>query len=781
MRSNFRIILIMKFLRYILAISLLSIVGVQRSYACGPYYPDKPGYIKMFRVSSPELEQEWQEGCRFQDYANDENCMLWQKITSRKIPLHDIETVVYKSRLSDLRDLSHGKLSDNKFAQWLSKPEHREDLDYLLTAKEIEEIREYMNDPWYYAYDGDEEHKRLDELMTRCEEYKGKRHAARYALQIARLYFARKDYNSCLKLWESSVSSMPQDIVTDMIASYVGGAYLRRGNRNKAVELYTRSQDIGSLISMNAWNDTDFKSEFTDKRVKELDYIFSRFPNSPLLSIRLQDYVRAREGFAYDYADWKGRNFQDPVPDRFYTFNGTGAVNCEQKFYDELKRFAQKAVKSPKCYQKGMWRYALGYLSYLDGNIGQASAYLKQAEHSEATPFINESIQAFRFLIDAIQANNSNSYSKKLLRELKWLDERMAENVNPDSATGWQYANKMNWPTFYWQNVARKVLLGEVCPKMLKSGNPALALQLANYASNRIYQLSPMYSAYHYGYDDPVDKESYSVVLPFDEYRKTWSGTNYFDYSNQFFEVINGIRANDAAVYADRIAHPKTDLDKFLNQRSYVDTDYIYEIVGTLYLREMNYPKASAWLSKVSADYQKRTNLAKAGYFKLDPFRYQSDRKQFINDNRNYKLRFANEMARLEGVMRANGNPDGKAEAKIRYAIGLRNSFGRCWYLTDYSYNFGYGPDEDPDTWRMYTSSDRGGSRENAYAQKAYRRVDALMKEAVREFADPEKAARAQLEMKNYATLMQKYPRTRAATQIRGRCDNYRDYALQKR
>ncbi len=81
----------------------------------------------------------------------------------------------------------------------------------------------------------------------------------------------------------------------------------------------------------------------------------------------------------------------------------------------------------------------------------------------------------------------------------------------------------------------------------------------------------------------------------------------------------------------------------------------------------------------------------------------------------------------------------------------------------------------------MYTSSDREGFRENAYAQKAYRRVDALMKEAVREFADPEKAARAQLEMKNYATLMQKYPRTRAATQIRGRCDNYRDYALQKR
>ena len=85
-----------------------------------------------------------------------------------------------------------------------------------------EEIREFMNNPWYYPYDGDEEHLRLEELMKKCLTYKGSRHAARYALQMTRLYFAQKNFQSCIDLWENSVTKLPQDIVTNMIASYCG-------------------------------------------------------------------------------------------------------------------------------------------------------------------------------------------------------------------------------------------------------------------------------------------------------------------------------------------------------------------------------------------------------------------------------------------------------------------------------------------------------------------------------------------------------------------------------
>lgn len=771
----------MKSLKYILVISILILLGKGRADACGPYFPDDPNYILMFRSCSPELERQWQEGCRFQDYEKEQNCLLWQNITSSSIPLGDIEKVIYDARLSDLNDLSKGKLSGNKFAKWLSAPNHREDLEYIRVAKEIEEIREYMNDPWYYAYDGDDEHTRLAELKKVCQDYNGKRHASRYVLQLIRLNFAVGDFKSCINLWEDRVNKMPQNIVTDMIASYVGGAYSRGGNRDKAIELFTRSQDIGSLISMKAWDGVEYNSNYTDKRVKELEYIFNRFPDSPLLSIKLQEYVRNRESFIYNYKDWEDRGFHDPVKVKTYWDGDSLVADSEPAFYNELKRFAQKATASRRCHQKGMWNYALSYLYFLDGDMNKSMGYLNSAEHSEATPFMKESIKALRFLMDAQHAGNNYAYLCRLQRELKWLDTQMEEDVNLNPDNNWQYNNKLNWRVCYWQDVARKVLLGVVFPKMKNAGNHILALQLANYASNRIYQLAPMFEAYHYGYDDPKDNESYTVLIPFDEYRNSWSGHNYYDYQSQFFESIYNSDADDAARYAQRITKPETGLDKFLNERSYVDADYIYDIVGTLYLREMNYEKASEWLAKVSADYQSRTNISKEGYFKLDPFRYQFDKKYYINDSSDYKLRFAQEMARLDKMISSDAEPNRKAEAKIRYAIGLRNSFGKCWYLTTYGYNMGYTTDEDWRDWRWRTSSDREGFKDNSYAQRAYKRVDVMMNEAIAEFTDTEKAANAQLEMMNYATLMSRYPTSRAAAQVRSRCDNYHDYALQKR
>lgn len=757
MNHNFLTIQAMTSIRYILAISILVLASAAKVEACGPYYPDSPKQIRMFRSCSPQLEEQWQEGCRFQDNEKYENCLLWQKLASPSIPLKDIEDVVYGSKLKDLKRLPDGPLSDNQFAQWLALPEHSEDLDYMLVAKEIEEIREYMNDPWYYPYDGDEEHARLDSLQIKCQNYKGRRHADRYALQLMRLYFAKKDFQNCIDLWESSVCDMPQNIVTDMMASYAGGSYYRKGNRDKAIELYTRSEDIGSLINLKAWDDAEAKSNYKDPRVKELEYIFNRFPNSPLLSVRLQQYIENRESFILN-----------SEPDD---------IDDDSAFCAELKQFAKNTAASPACRQKGMWYYAIAYLYHLDGDNQSASSWLSSAERSEATPFIKESVKAFRFLLDATQASNSAQYRAKLLYDLKWLDLRMERDLRLDAGNYWQFSNSMNWPFYYWQDVARKVLLGEVCPRLNKAGNAVLAIQLANYASNRIVQLAPLYEAYHSG--DEEASESYTVKISIDEFRAAWPEFNEFDYSNRFFDFINDVSAADAARYAETIASPQTELDKYLNERGYADTDYIYEIVGTLYLREMNYDKAVEWLSKVSNEYQKRTNIAKVGYFKLDPFDFQYDSKHYIDNSDDYKLRFAQEMANLEKMIASNAEPNRKAKAKIRFATGLRNSFGRCWYLTDYSYSCGTGRTIEDYEW--HTSKEREGFRGNPFAQKAHKRVDALMSQALAEFTDPEQAAQAHLDMMNYKTVMEKYPSTYAASMIRGQCDNYYDYALHRK
>lgn len=767
-------------IRYIIAISCLTVAVHAKLSACGPYYPENPADIYMFRACSPTLGKQWLEGCRFQDYEKEQNCLLWQRITSRDIPCRDIEQIVYEAKLKDLNNLNSEKWPDNKFLKWLLLDKNKEDLDYLLVAKEIEEIREYMNNPWYFAYDGDEEHVRLNELQDICRQYSGKRHAARYGLQLMRLNFANKDFPNCIDLWEETLSELPHDVITDMAASYAAGAYYRGGNRNKAVELYTRSQDIGSLINLKEWDEAETNSKYNNERIKELEYIFNRFPNSPLLSLRLQEYVRDRESFLINYADWEARGFHDPVCVKTNRVDGALVADDDKSFYDELKKFAGEVVASGRSEQNGMWLYALAYLAYLDKDLVTATAYLNRAGNSSPSPFIKESIDAFRILLDSYSANNSRQSQKRLLKNLQWLDERMISDINKNCREHWQYDNKLNYSFYYWQDVARKVLLGEMCGRMQKEGNTVLALQLANYATNRIYQISPLYEIVHYGWADD-DPESYSRIMPFDEYRTKWKGWNSFDYCSGFFDVINSVPASDAEAYAKRLLNPVTDLDKFLNDRSYTDGDYIFDIVGTLYLREMNYAKAVEWLSKVSTGYQARTNIAKEGYFRHDPFQYQSNKKHYIDDSSDYKLRFAQEMLQLDQLINSDAEPNRKANAKLRYAKGLRNSFGNCWYLTRYGYSFGYSYDPENESAEWFDSGCREGFKDDEFAQMAYEKSDALTIQAISEFTDSDQAAEALLEMMNFKTLVTEYPESKAAEFIRGRCDNYHDYALQNK
>lgn len=91
------------------------------------------------------------------------------------------------------------------------------------------------------------------------------------------------------------------------------GAYSRKGNREKAIELFTRSQDIGSLINLKAWADTREKSEVYRCSGQRIGIYFQPISESPLLSVKLQEYVRNLRRGVYNFEDWAARDFHDPV------------------------------------------------------------------------------------------------------------------------------------------------------------------------------------------------------------------------------------------------------------------------------------------------------------------------------------------------------------------------------------------------------------------------------------------------------------------------------------
>lgn len=725
----------MKSIKYIISISIALLYGTSfRSTACS-YDVYSPSELNIFRLCDPEMLEQWHKGKRFQEDEKLQNCRLWQKATSPQIKTDEIQQVVYKSSLIQLRSLADGTfasdsvLCQNRFARWLSAPQHKTDLDFLLLAKEVEEIRRYMNDPWYYAYDGDEEHSRLQELCDMAQSSPDRRNASRYALQAIRLMFVLCDYKGCTDYWESTVSKLPDNILRKMAASYVGGAWEWLGDRNKAIGLYEEAEDIGALMNLSGRIGSN-----PDKlpEVARWEAVFNRFPNSPLFKVELQKEITAIES-------WNSKRFSDPTT------------------YEQYLSFFKKAAADTRVKEPAMWFYAASFVHQLHGDMKKAGHYLALAEKAAGGADIKEYIRLYRFYLDAKTGNISDGF---IYRNIRWIDTRIKAAVK--GRTIYPENLNSNYPFEYWHDALRKIALGEICPQLIRAGRTIRALQLSNYVCNRITQLCPCFLRDYYS--------SYQrdTTCAFDQMRQICE-YNPYDYKTDFFDMLDRLGSSTAARYTDRALHPLSPLDQLLNAGGYTDPDYLYEHVGTLYLRENNYAEAVKYLSKVSAEYQMRTNLVP--YMKEDPFQYYEPYEDTscsgTIDNNDYKLRFAREMFRLETEMKTADNPDLRANAMIRYAAGLRNSFGRCWALTQYFAS------EDSRSGFNYRFN-------SSWARKAYTKADRLVVRALREFKSPELAAQAHLKLKNFKTVVRDYPHTRAARLVHQQCDRYYDYAIHK-
>ncbi len=284
---------------------------------------------------------------------------------------------------------------------------------------------------------------------------------------------------------------------------------------------------------------------------------------------------------------------------------------------------------------------------------------------------------------------------------------------------------------------------------MLAAGKPIRALQLANMADNRLL-----------GLVDRIVVNWNGTTETLREFRRD-KNTHNLDYSNTFFELIDSLGINQAIAYRHRIEQPGDAFDRFLNARGYVDMEYIDDIIGTKYLRAMRYKEAVAYLGKISRSFEGHLNTQ----LEYDPFSYERRR---LEDRTDFKYRFAREMCMLEQEMKNAADPNRKAEAMFRYAIGLRNSFGRCWSLTQYYFGtIFYGQVQEKRDWSK-----------SPQTLRALERSAELLPKACSLFTDPELAAQSLHKLHQYRTITEKYPETETGHHVRGHCDNLVDYAI---
>ncbi|GEM_PF-650028 len=704
--------------------------------ACGPYYPIIP--TPKFFTSTPGMDLERQENIR-----------LWQKLTSERVPARDIEEAVYKDGIEKMDEaLWDGSNTKNLFYIYLKNSNDEEAEAYLRNAKKLEKARAKTTSPWYYP----SSRKRnavsdLHYMADAFSRYGGERLRDRYALLTVRALFASRQYGKCVEYFEKTFAKFPDsNLFKRMSMGYVAGCWARLGNSDKANRYFAKKGDFGSLTVDN-----------------KVAYMADANPDAA----ELLEYVQS--------------------------CSEDSAVFCG------MMPIARKVLKAGKARNWGDWEFALAYAAGKYRNdYKTASRHIRKALREKfSSEDLRDHAIAYKMKCDAANGNLS-----ELLQGLKWFEGKtdfLAADANE------------------WNRMLQNIIYVHYVPQLWKRKDFATAVLLCGYADNML--LSKRYERYAYYNNtsdidyatsdntiyesDTVDASSYYYYHEFDvvesrlfpKMRDNKNLSSRSDYSNLSFQLMNSLSSSQLINVYRRMA-ANTPLYRHLRKYARTDRNYIYELAGTLAIREENYRRAAAYLSQVSEKY--RNSLNTCNYLKRDPFFAYPTAETYDNifwtvSPGKAKLKFAMEMLRYQQEMKTGKTADERGLARLKYALGRRNSLGNCWALTQYwrgecipelfipqlqywdemltCYNFlDDGETQNGFGFRHYNEYEAKDSK----SEKLYK---VECKKALAMLRSDEAKAKAQCILNNFKTVTKRYPSTAAARRAKENpCDTWRTW-----
>lgn len=771
-----------------LGMAVLLLLASLRASACGPGPLVAPDDFDLYRILPYYAElQEPADGRR------EANCRAWQRSLGGTLPLETIRQAVYDLSLRDWLLVQQGDDRGNAFCQKLLATRDTAAIQLLLWSKYYETWSLQMRSPWYYGCGLDDCSFDLDSVLAASTHYiemKNRKYRDRYLLLALKCLYRSGRGEEGIALWRRHKGLLRGSHLHDQAEGYYAACLNRMGHRREALDVYSRLGDAASLQLL------------LDDKVEVFERVLRHRPNSPFFPMALQRVLFVAENYT------TGSDFTP--------------YSLDSLQLRRLANLCRLAGSDVRVKNKPMWRYAAACLLDRQGRRREALALVENLRSDD--DFLNTSIRVLRLHLHARLDPVNDAYEQRLLSDLRWLDARMQQEwASADSATRFRLShidgfgyNYIVFRTVYSYDALRRIVLGEggLYDRFRRAGRTTRALQLANMADNRFLQISanpivplcragggvPLYEtelldapyygdAYSYFPVWTTDTLAFPAVwqrgrfYPDSEYDRTAAGNQHFnahDYSNILFIRADRLKADELAAYWQRVEHPRSSADRWLNARGYTDADYWRDIVGTHLLRERRFAEAERWLAKVDPGYQHRLNTEP--WMLHDPFSHEAS---LLSSNDGYKLRFARIMADMDSV-RSNphADPNDRADAMLALSIGLRNAFGYlCWPLVAYGYGCFYSWDEklsyydyplhDFPYYRPYMLADYAAA---PYAERAEKQASQLRKKAFATYTDPERKAQALRRVHEYTYLMRHFAHTPTGQDIARRCDQWRDY-----
>ncbi|MBD5249655.1 MAG: hypothetical protein HDS56_00565 [Barnesiella sp.] len=698
------------------AVSLLA--GTATAPACVPYPPSIPSPLFFCIESIPTVNS----------YDRAENLREWQRLTSERIPLADIEQAVYKDSREMFMNYHHKELpTDNKFYCYLINSGDQDVIWMLDNAKILEERRAAASSPWYYPNQRNATPEGADyrDIIEGCRRSAASKSRLRdrYGLQVVRALFASRCYHDCVEYYDSVFAPMPDDnLMKRMAARYVAGCWSRMGNVERADTMFALGGDVLSL-SM-------------DDRVAFMAEINPAAP-------QLIDYVR--------YMASDSATMMSIVP------------------------VARRLAADPQVKNRGDWEYLLAYFSgrYAD-DPRVASRYVSSAlSHNFSNPDLRDLARAYRMKLDAKRGDRS-----RLLADLKWIEDK-CDLLNSDAD---------EWVRIL-ENIVYADLVPQLWKKR-DYATAIMLCAYADYTGvtdRHIWVWDPgngskIVTAEEMRSDEKFFNKTDYRILSFRMMGSLTSGELIKTYSHMksstpLYNFLRRKMRTDSDFYHELIG------TLALREENYSRAVTYFSKVRPAYFRTMNIYKGGYLARDPFAVYPGRWEVCGYSGWKWDS---ESSRERHpLPSADNAKINFARRMLAYSREMKSAPTADRRAMARLMYAIGRRNSMEECWALTQYwrgSYIGLFQPCFDVwgDKERFYERNygflyDYDDTVGHKYTEGVY---DKEIREAMSMFVTDEARAEAEYVLGNVRTVIYRYGSTPAAARIRTSCDNWKDWVL---
>lgn len=714
----------MRYLRFIAVISLLLVAS--NSYACfNPWYSELE--YSIYRIEDKESDTPSKRMA---------NLMEWQAMTSPEISIEDIEKIVYNLSLEEFEVLYKAERysGTNAFMHWI-KSNDEAIMDFLLLAKRNEHIRFQYNSLWYYPSMKIKGPTTLEEIVELSLSNKDSRLRHRYLLQAMRALYTLNRYEECMALWNEEFDTLDKNHTMRRHAHmYMAGALYHTGDVEQALTEYAEIGDIDSIVYISKLEGLGIDNI----ALMELLYR-NNTDNSEVLSMLFNKIT---------YLD------DNPFGDAYdVSMNNTSWELSE--LCDMASRLAADG------YEPTFWNYTAAYLHALQGNEAEARKAIAKADKCKCSPFMSDSIEVMKIYIDAKFSPLDKRYDSTLFKQMRWLNEKIKEH---SPAVAKEYDYDVYYYTYpmskdYWKTTSQMIINSMLCPRLINEGNEVRALQLANMSSN--FTANYINCIHHQYYDYVTYDWNDLGYHTLDEYRRATDLNNHLDYSSFFFHLANVVDRDSFKAYLDMVEKPSTTFDKYLNECGYVDSSYLNDIMGTRYIRDMQYQKAVEHLAKVKFGYNTQHNLQ----LSYNPFDISMKRNKVTKIEHDFRLRFAKRMAELERNIAQESDPNRRARMMIDYGFGMISSVSSCWELSYYQ-NGTVGHVYANHIWYYY---------DNLEAEK---RGYEIINEALEMFTDRELKAEMLYRFGNLYTVGTEFEDTHYGKYVQRHCDNLCDYLV---